>query len=59
MSRITGVNFRCFFTDGGSNDHYRVLPLEAIPIWIEAYQYTHPEVRSISVKVWGRKEVET
>ena len=48
------MSFRCYF--GGSADnltkHRQELPLKDIPKWIEAYQFTHPTCRSISVKVW-------
>ena len=55
------MSFRCYF--GGSADnltkHRQELPLKDIPKWIEAYQFTHPTCRSISVKVWFDAEPET
>ena len=48
------TSFRYYF--GGSADnltkHRQELPLKDIPKWIEAYQFTHPTCKSISVKVW-------
>lgn len=54
------MSFRCYF--GGSADnltkHRQELPLKDIPKWIEAYQFTHPTCKSISVKVWFDAEPE-
>lgn len=45
-------SFRCFFPDGHSNDHYQELYLMDVPLWIQAYKFTHPGCVSISVKIW-------
>lgn len=59
--RSYNVSFRCYF--GGTPDnftqHYIDMPLKDIPKWLEAYQFTHPNVQSITVKYWPTdKEVE-
>lgn len=47
------ISFRCFYgKPEESTTHYRVMPLEDIPKWIEAYQFTHPCVQSITCKIW-------
>ena len=47
------VSFRVFFP-GQSNiiNHWQDMPLRDIPKWLNTYQFTHPNVESISVKVW-------
>ncbi len=46
------ITFHCFFPDGGVTKHYQKLEISNIPKWIECYQFTHPNCKSISVKVW-------
>lgn len=49
------ISFRCYFpsaTGPEYNTHYRVMETEDIPKWLDAYQFTHPDVLSISCKVW-------
>lgn len=56
MKKTTySISFRCYF---GKNftTHRQEMPLKDIPKWIEAYIFTHPECRSISVKVYFREE---
>lgn len=53
------MSFRCY--SGGPDNltkHRQELPLKDIPKWIEAYQFTHPTCRSISVKVGFETEPE-
>lgn len=52
-----GLSFRCYFP-GKDNTvtHYQDMPLKDVPKWIEAYQFTHPNVESISVKIWFHGE---
>lgn len=56
------ASIRCYFTSPlDYTQHWQTLPLKDIPKWIEAYQFTHPNVRSISVKIWtqdGKEERE-
>lgn len=53
-SKVYPMSFRCYFGGGPENHtkHRQELPLKDIAKWIEAYQFTHPTCRSISVKVW-------
>ena len=51
------ISFRCYYHGADNNTtHYRTLPLEDIPKWIAAYQFTHPDIRSITCKIWFGKE---
>ena len=47
-----GVSFYCDFDNNCRTRHYQPMPLKDIPKWIEAYQFTHPEVRAITAKIW-------
>lgn len=59
MKPIFDVSFRCYYEKPGDyTTHYQSMPLAQIPKWIEAYQFTHPSVQSISVKVWFHEEDE-
>ena len=46
------VSFRCYFPDNGTCNHFQSLRLVDIPTWIDCYKFTHPNCKSISVKVW-------
>ena len=52
------ICFRCYFPGNRDNytDHRAQIPVEEIPKWIEAYRYTHPAVKMISVRVYMDKE---
>lgn len=66
MSRAVGqlekkkeyqMNIRCYFKGSDNKtQHYQTMPLKDIAKWIEAYQFTHPSVESITVKVWCKDE---
>lgn len=56
MKKVYEISFRCFYKNGNSTDHRQEMPLKDIEKWIEAYRFTHPEVRSITVKVWFENE---
>lgn len=46
------VSFRCYFPGADNKtQHYMTMPLKDIAKWIEAYQFTHPNVESIIVRV--------
>lgn len=47
------LSFRCYFP-GVNNvtNHQQTMQLKDIPKWIGAYYFTHPNVQSITVKVW-------
>ena len=51
-SKLYGVSFFCDYDRENRTRHYQVMPLKDIPKWLEAYKFTHPEVRAISVKIW-------
>ena len=60
MKREYSVSFFCYFPNTGDiTKHYQTMPLRDIPKWIEAYQFTHPTVESITAKVWMDKEGNT
>lgn len=47
------MNFRCYFPGMGNHtNHHCTMPLKDVERWIEAYRFTHPNVESITVKVW-------
>lgn len=53
MKRTYDISFRCYFPEQGNyTTHRQAMPLKDIPKWIEAYTFTHPNVESISVKIW-------
>lgn len=60
MSKRTyAITFRCKYRNGGETSHRQVMPLSDIAKRIEAYVFTHPEVWSITAKIWPQdKEVE-
>ncbi len=50
-----GISFRCYFPgEPGTNysTHYQRIPLSELPLWVEAYRFTHPNCYSITAKVW-------
>lgn len=52
-----GLSFRCYFPgDKNIVTHYQDIPLTDIPKWVEAYKFTHPNVVSITVKIWLDEE---
>lgn len=61
MERKYDITFRCYFPGASDNFtiHHALIPVSDIPRWLEAYHFTHPNVRAISVKWWPHdKEVE-
>lgn len=46
------MSFKCYYQDGDPCLHYRDMPMEDIPKWIDAYKFTHPNCTAITVKVW-------
>lgn len=44
-------NFRCFYPDCYSVDHYQELYIKDISTWILAYKFTHPGCICICVNV--------
>lgn len=61
MKQEYNVSFRCYYKKPGAiTRHYQRMPLKDISKWIESYMFTHPDVVSISVKIWTHdgKEVD-
>ena len=57
MSKTYMCSFFCYFEEAGSvTKHYQQLPLKDISKWIDAYRFKHPNVQSISVRVWFERE---
>lgn len=51
------MSIRCYFPGANNRtQHYPVMPLADIPRWIEAYQFTHQNAESITVKIWLKDE---
>lgn len=51
------ISFRCYFPGKDNHcDHRADIPVEEIPKWIEAYLYTHPACKGVSVRVYVNKE---
>lgn len=56
MKQTYYVSFRCYYGKGEFTRHYQRVVLKDIPKWIEAYMFTHPNVESITVKVWKEEQ---
>ena len=47
------MSIRCHFPGKGNyTQHYPVMPLKDVQKWVEAYEFTHPNVESVTIKVW-------
>ena len=49
---IYEISFRCHYTNGEQTNHRQSLKLSDVPKWVEAYHFTHPACRAISIKIW-------
>lgn len=58
MKKLYDVSIRCYFSKADYTQHYQTMPLTDIAKWVEAYKFTHPNVRSITVKIWVHEEVQ-
>ena len=45
------ISFHCYY-ENNLMRHSQTMKLSDIPTWINAYRFTHPEVKSICAKVW-------
>lgn len=45
------VSFICHYNDNQTK-HRQEMLLKDIPKWIDAYKFTHPDCKSISLKIW-------
>lgn len=52
MVREYDLSIRCFYGATNYTQHRQAMKLRDIAKWIEAYQFTHPNVKSITVKIW-------
>lgn len=58
MKRTYNISFQCYYPERGNyTTHKQVMQLKDIAKWIEAYTFTHPNVQSISVKIWMDERV--
>ena len=56
MKKLYSLSIRAYFPNGGTCTHYQDLALKDIAKWVEAYQFTHPDVEAITVKIWLHDE---
>lgn len=56
QARAYHISIRCYFPGGSHTQHHQVMPLSDIKKWIEAYEFTHPTVHSITFKIWPNDE---
>ncbi len=49
------ICFRCHYEAGHYTEHRADIPLKDIKKWVEAYHFTHPEVKSMSIRIWFEK----
>lgn len=55
--QLYDLSIRCYFPGSGNfTQHRQVMPLKDIPKWVEAYQFTHPNCESITIKIWLHDE---
>ncbi|MCG4525542.1 hypothetical protein NE579_15445 [Intestinimonas massiliensis] len=51
------LSIRCYYPGKGNYTHHmQTLPLKDIGKWVEAYRFTHPDVESITVKIYMKQE---
>ena len=46
------VSIRCHYPTGEPTQHRQALKLTDIPKWVDAYKFTHPNCKSINIKIW-------
>lgn len=49
---IFNFSIRCNYQNGNYTEHRQNLKLADLPKWVEAYRFTHPNVISITIKLW-------
>lgn len=52
MKKVYHLSIRCYYDNGKHTQHFQDLKLAEISKWIEAYKFTHPNCKSITVKIW-------
>lgn len=50
------LSIRCYYGPTEYTQHHQRLKLTDIGKWVKAYQFTHPHVKSITVKIWMEKD---
>ena len=51
------MSIRCYYPGYGNyTTHYRRLGLNEIELWIQAYQYTHPECEAMTIKIYTKED---
>lgn len=50
-NKTFSVSFICHYNKNQTK-HRQEMPLKDIPKRIEAYKFTHPDCKSISLKIW-------
>lgn len=50
-AQLFSVSFICHYNDNQTK-HRQEMLLKDIPKWIDAYKFTHPDCKSISLKIW-------
>lgn len=60
MNKVYTLSIRCYFPGTGNYTHHmQDMPLKDIAKWVNAYQFTHPNVENISIKIYlDRKETQ-
>ena len=58
MKPTFNISFRCYYGPADYTTHKQALKLSEIPKWVEAYKFTHPNVKSISIKIWFEEGAE-
>lgn len=57
-AREHDLSIRCYYGPTDYTQHRQRLKLSEIGKWITCYQYTHPAVKSITVKIWLQEEAD-
>lgn len=50
------ASIRCHYSDTQYTQHRQILKANEIGKWIEAYRFTHPAVKAITIKIWLNEE---
>lgn len=56
--RLYNLSIRCYYRDGNYNTHKQELKLSNLKKWIDAYIYTHPQVKEFSIRLYVNDEME-
>lgn len=58
MNKVYTLSIRCYFPGTRNYTHHmQDIPLKDVAKWVDAYQFTHLNIESISIKIYmDRKE---